>query len=288
MRMVSPELLLPQRPDSAHRPSTDCGVGPRDAGLPRAGQPLSPHPRCSGQPEARPKRLSAGAGPWNPSPCNSPVGQFPGRALPGAGLPIPASGPARRAPVTSVYEPPNPCTLRSPPVSSWLRCNALAPEVRRHLRPAVPPLWCLPAGREPGQRLPGAAQAVGFGGLSGWGCGQRADLAGEAGRSRGVCFAGRHQPGIGPAASPACLVVGLRSTSHQTLPAGPLSGSWSPTTQGHVRDQRALSFGLGMKWWGRLSGVLADSCQPDPALQASSRRGPQRRWPLWGLGNEGA
>lgn len=51
----------------------------------------------------------------------------------------------------------------------------------------------------------------------------------------------------GPAASPARLVVGPEVHSpHQTLPVGPLSDSWSPTTQGHIRDQRALSLGMGM------------------------------------------
>lgn len=171
MRMVSPKPLLPQRADSRPSPPSHRlqGAGPRDAGLSPCRQPLSLHPRCSGQPGGPARAAVCRADPGILAHCNSPVGQFPGESSARSRLPIPASGSEQTHLPISVYEPPiiSPARLRSPPLSPagfaamlWPRGQGDTPP-----RPRAQPPWCLLAGRAPGQRLPGAAPAVGFGGV---------------------------------------------------------------------------------------------------------------------------
>lgn len=151
-------------------PATDCRVwGPGMLAFPRAGQPLSSHPRCSGQPGGPAQAAVCRADPGILAPCNSPVGQFPGESSARSRASHPRIWVSADASCYQCLRAASnlPCTPPEPAsVSSWLRCNALAPRSGRHISQARSPAAVVPAGWErarseaswgsPGSRVWGA------------------------------------------------------------------------------------------------------------------------------------
>lgn len=279
MRMVSPELLLPQRPDSCPRPQ------PQTAGWAQGRWPSSapaatvPAPAVLRAAEAPAQAAVCRADPGNPSPLQQSSWAIPGESSARSRASIPASGSAQTRPATSVYERPCPCTPSGARLClqlAWLQCSG--PEVRETHFQARSPAAVVPAAERARSEASGAAQAVGFGGCRGGGCGQRGRPGREAGRSRGVCF-GRTPISL---ESRACGLPRLPGGgARDPLPTRPFLRTPLWFLESHDPGARPGSEGPKPRVGNEGGGCLrqADSCQPDPALLPAPGGAPRRRWP---------